>query len=219
MNSKKTITFIGAAALCFISACSKPAPHVGESVVTRVGTDGVLITEADSRRLLPEGKLAGQEEALVQLNSTVTKINYPERMISLKSANGEVTELVVSPEAKNFNQIKVGDTVSVNYIVSLAFEVRKPTVNEVVIANEPVNVSARAKLGEMPAAGSATGVVKVGKIESIDQKAETVTISGISPLGPTIIKAKYPENLNYVHPGDMIVVTMVQAFATSVTRQ
>jgi len=62
----------------------------------------------------------------VSINATVEAIDYDKRTVDLKGPKGNVVTLKVGPEAKNFNQVKVGDRVAAKYYESTAIEVRKP---------------------------------------------------------------------------------------------
>jgi NADH dehydrogenase FAD-containing subunit len=168
--------------------------------------------------LLPSGKLAGEESALVQVQATVTQIDRKTRTISLQDPQGAITEIVAGPEVRNFAQISAGDRVQVDYLIAVAFEVRKPTADEIAAVGKNLDVSARARLGELPAAGAAVANVKIATIESINKSNQTVTLAGVSEKGPVELKAKYPENLSYIKVGDTVVVTSLEALATSVVR-
>lgn len=205
-------------AVLTVGACSRPEPRVGAAISTVEAGEGVSLTQAESRYLLPDGKIAGDEGEILSIKAKVAKVDHARRMVALLNPSGETLELVVGEEVRNFAQVKAGDTVNVQYLVSMAFEVRNPTAEEVAIAGSRLNAAARAQPGQLPAAGAASRTIKIGKIDSIDKKSSTVTLSGLSESGPTIFKAKYPENLNYAKAGDSVVVTMIQAIATSVTR-
>ena len=143
------------------------------TISTTDNGDGVSVTQAEGRRLLANGKIAGDEATLLNLVSTVSMIDQQTRAFTLKTPQGEAVTLVAGPEIQNFSQIRVGDRVNVQYLVSLSFEVRKPTNDELAAAGKSFDVDARAQLGTMPAAGAATGKIQVATVEAIDKKAAT----------------------------------------------
>ena len=210
-----------ALATLFVSsliACAKTEPHLGATITTVDNGDGVAITQAESRRLLPNGKIAGDEATLIQVESTVSKIDQTARTFTLKTTKGETVDLVAGPEIRNFSQIRKGDRVNAQYLVSLAFEVRKPTEQELAVSGKAMEAGARARLGAMPAAGAVSGNIRVATVEAIDKSAATVTLRGVNSDGLTVIKARFPENLNYVKAGDSVVISTVEAVATGVSR-
>src|SRR5262245_13693157 len=58
--------------------------------------------------------------------ATVEAIDSDKRTVDLKGPKGNVVTLKVGPEAKNFNQVKVGDRVTAKYLESPAILMRKP---------------------------------------------------------------------------------------------
>ena len=60
------------------------------------------------------------------ITATVEAIDYDKRTVALKGPRGNVVELKVGPNVKNFKQIKVGDRVTTKYFESTAFDARKP---------------------------------------------------------------------------------------------
>jgi hypothetical protein len=219
-RNKYIITAIsGLCSLSLVACSSKTTPaHLGEMITQSETAEGVKVTQIESRRLLESGKLAGEESALIQAQATVTQIDHNKRTLTLQSAKGESLQIVAGPEIRNFAQISAGDTVNVEYLIAVAFEVRQPTAEELAMAGEKLDVTARAQLGQMPAAGAAVGKIKVAKIEAIDNSSQTITLSGLSPQGTTQVKAKYAENLAYVKVGDPVVITALEALATNVTK-
>jgi hypothetical protein len=215
--NKNLIT--GLAILSLTAACSsKPPAHLGETITTTDNGKGITVTQVDSRRLLPNGKMAGEESALVQIQAIVSQIDRKTRALTLQDAQGNSTRIVAGPEVRNFDQISAGDRVEVDYLVAVAFEDRKPTAEEIAAAGKNLDVSARARMGEMPAAGAAVANVKIATITAINKDTQTVSLTGLSSNGSVDVKAKYAENLSYIKVGDTVVVTSLEALATKVVR-
>jgi hypothetical protein len=205
----------------FVLGCSsKKEAHLGQETVSAEIEEGVTLTQTASRELLPSGKIAGEDAALLQLESTVFAIDYNTRVITLKNAEGKPVEVLAGPEVKNFAQIKAGDKVQVEYFVSVAFEVRKPTQKEIVLAAEQTALTAggRAKLGTKPAGAALAATLKIMNVEKIDKNKSVIVLRDINSQEITEIKAKYPENLDYVKAGDSVVVAAVEAIAAKVAK-
>ncbi len=199
-------------------ASNKPEPHVGQNVTQASVGDGAVLTREEDRHLLPSGKIAGQESAMLNVESTVDKIDYKTRELTLRTPKGEKIQLVAGPEIRNFNQIKTGDKVSVAYMLSLAFEVRQPTEAELAADGNKQTLAARSQLGSMPAGGVVQGKVNIATVESIDMATDSIVLKGRATGGLSTIKAKYPENLAFVKKGDTVVITSMEGIATSVKR-
>jgi len=87
---------------------------------------GLLTTQA-----IAQEKKAASKPGVVVINAasitaTVEAIDYDKRTVALKGPRGNVVELKVGPDVKNFKQIKPGDRVTTNYYESTAILVRKP---------------------------------------------------------------------------------------------
>src|SRR5262249_50454593 len=62
---------------------------------------------------------------VVRLSATVERVDPSSRTVTLKSAGGRSTTLKVDKAVKNFDQVKVGDTLSAEYIDAIAVFVRR----------------------------------------------------------------------------------------------
>lgn len=202
-----------------LSSCStKEAAHTGQSVTTSEIQDGVTLTEADSRRILSSGKLAGDESALLKMEAVVYLIDYKTRKIGLKTSDNQTAELLVGPEVVNFNQIKAGDKVAVEYLISVAFEVRKPTEAEIELAakNTKAVAASRAQTGDKPSAAVAAASLRIMNVDKVDKSAAKVILKDANSAEIVEVNAKYPENLNYIKAGDSVVITAAEAVAAKV---
>ncbi len=81
------------------------------------------------------------------ITATVVEINPKYRTVVLKGPKGGLVEMQVGEEARNFDQLKVGDLVTIENSQSVALEVRKSTGAPV---NKETTTMTRAKLGEKP---------------------------------------------------------------------
>ena len=77
--------------------------------------DRVLSLLASAALLLSAGNLG----------ATVTAVDKATRKLTLKGPRGKSVDAVVSDEVRNFDQIKVGDEVVVQYREALSLELRK----------------------------------------------------------------------------------------------
>ena len=120
-----------------------------------------------------EGVPGGTFVNTVQLSAKVTAINRADRKLTLLGPDGDTVEVKVGPEAVNFNQIKVGDTVNAavteELVISLGDEAdAQPDGSAAVVA--------RAREGEKPAAVAAETRQVTGTVTAIDQKKRTATL-------------------------------------------
>src|SRR5262245_38280979 len=177
---------------------------------------GLFVSQAVAQEK-PEMKPSGKPGAVVaegvSITATVEAIDYDKRTVDLKGPKGRVVTLKVGPEAKNFNQVKVGDRVTAKYFESTAIAVRK--AGEPPFAEETKAVQ-RAAPGGQPGGVAVETTEMTAKVEDIDYKARTVTLRGPQQKTATIKVDKSVKRFNEVKKGDEIVVRRTEALAIDV---
>jgi hypothetical protein len=159
------------------------------------------------------GKAAAASTA--EVSATVTAIDAAKREVTLKRADGKVSTIAAGSEVRNFDQIKVGDTVHAKYTMGLALELKKGAV-----AKGPPTVeqtASRAPLGAMPAGTITQKITAMAEVTAVDTKNQTVTLKG--PEGNEVdLSVQDPNQLKNIQKGDHVQVTYVEALAISVER-
>jgi hypothetical protein len=160
-----------------------------------------------------EGKLAAAQKVTVK--AKVEAIDLANREVTLKQEDGTTDTLLVSEEVKNLPQLKVGDTVTMEYFESLTLALDKspdatPALSEK--ASEQ-----RAELGKLPGGVRTHEVTVVAKVTALDAAKKTVTLTG--PKGRSVDLEVTPEQLAKVKVGDHVNAVYTQALAVSVTRE
>lgn len=150
-----------------------------------------------------------------QVTALVEAIDPATRTVRLKAAEGSV-DVVLGPEVRNFDQIRVGDTVKATYYTGIAAEISKhdgeapPPTDEIALA--------QAKPGTTPAAGVAHNMSATVTIVSVDQSFDTVTFT--LPSGDErVVAVQTPEGREFIRSlkkGDKVDVTYTEAVAVEV---
>lgn len=149
----------------------------------------------------------------IEVSATVTAIDPAKREVTLKRANGKVTTVEVTDEVRNFNQIKVGDTVHAKYTMALALELKKGAVTKGPPTVE--QAATRAPVGAKPAGVIGTKVTAMAEVTAVDTKNQTVTLRG--PEGNEVdLSVQDPNQLKNIEKGDHVQVTYAEALAISV---
>ena len=157
----------------------------------------------------------GKRERVVTLTGTVEAVDLANRVVTIKGSKGKILELKVGEQAKNLDQVKVGDKVVAKYYESIAFTLKKP--GEPAEGPKAQQAVAAAKPGELPAAVLANQMTVTATIEDISPKKTYVTLKG--PDGRTVdVKVMDPKNLEKVKVGDRIEITYTQAFAIALDK-
>jgi hypothetical protein len=148
----------------------------------------------------------------VTLTAVVEKLDVATRQVTLRGASGTVYDFTVSPDFKDLDRVKVGDTVAVNYTQAIA--ARLATAAE---AGRPASASASATPrgnGKMAVGAEVTERLKV---VSIDLDHHTVTLTGPGGQSETVEvrDAQLRERMKTLKPGDELFVTYSESLALS----
>ncbi len=147
------------------------------------------------------------------VTARVEAINHETREVTLLRADGETISFTASAEARNLDQVAVGDIVVAQYVSSISIEV---------IANDGMQAGAlglttleRTEKGEMPGVAAVDTEIVVYTVVNINLEANTFKLEG--PDGTVEeFSARDPENLRRAEVGDLVVTTVTEAVAISV---
>ncbi len=166
---------------------------------------------AQHAALAPDAAVAAGE--IVQVKATVDAIDLDNRMVTLRDAEGNVATVPVSEEARNLDQVEIGDEVTFSYLEAVAIELHKSSGAAKGVIESVTG--ARADKGEKPGASLAREVTMFGVVEAIDSAKPSVTLRGLK--GKQVeIQVRDPERLEKVAVGDQVQVTYAQAVVISV---
>ena len=149
----------------------------------------------------------------VVITAEVLAIDKDDRMLTLLGPKENVVDVVVGEEARNFDQIKVGDELKITYYESVAIYVGKPGTQP---EEDAGMVVARSAKGEKPG-GYAVGAVDVSAtVVGIDKKKRTLTLE--LPEGNVVTTEvdKSVKAFDSLKVGDSIHARLTKAIAISV---
>jgi len=145
-----------------------------------------------------------------ELKGTVTAVDKATRRVTIKGAQGKVVELVASDEAKNFDQIRVGDNVTVWIVEALSLELRKSTGTP-----SATDVKAKGRSeppGERPVGVARREIQVTAEVVNVDPAKNIISLKG--PKGNVIdLKVKNPDHFKVVKRGDMVDAVYTEASA------
>jgi hypothetical protein len=151
----------------------------------------------------------------IELKATVEEV-HPDRSLVLKGESGERLALVAGPDVRNFEQLKVGDQVSLVYHVGIAAQV-KPKGTPV-SEPEATTYEKRALPGEKPGGSVGRELATTVQIESVDTSFNTVTFKKADGITRTVA-VESPEARKFIKtlkPGDPVEIRYSEAVAVSV---
>ena len=150
-----------------------------------------------------------KETETLERRATITAIDVPKRLVTLKGQDGDVFEVEAGPEIRNFDKLKVGDVVVATYMESLALEIAAPGEATPGITE---SVSGTPTPGQRKLGRQVTATFKV---EAVDAAANKVTLSDGAGASRTIdvMHPKAQQRLKTLKPGDMAVITYTESLA------
>ena len=165
-------------------------------------TTAVLAASAPGK-----GGVAG----LVKVTATVVALDAATRTATLKGDKGKIVDVVVPPEAKNFDQIRVGDLVTVEYLRALTLELKgKGSIR----SGSSQAASAPAPAGAVAGGTVARQVVVMANVTAVNTKENFVTLRG--PKGNSVDVSVDPSQLKLVKVGDQVEAVYTEAMAVTV---
>ena len=148
------------------------------------------------------------------ITATVEAIDSAKRELTLKGPKGNYVVMECPDSVKRFNEIKVGDKITVKYMEALVLEVHK--------ADSAAKLGTTGTMGvermksEKPAATVSRQITATVAVVSVDMAAPSITVK--TAEGNTLsFRVKDKKKLEGVHPGDKLVVTYSEAVAMSVS--
>jgi hypothetical protein len=162
-----------------------------------------------AKKSLPKGAVA----AKTTVKATVTALDQPTRVITIKTEDGVENTFTVDPAVKNLAQVNVGDTVVATYVEALAYEVKKGGT----AGASAMAAGGTAEPGKKPAGAIGRQVTVTVSIAAIDPSVPSVTFKG--PQGNTrTIKVRDPKKLEGVSVGDTVEITYTEALALKIEK-
>jgi hypothetical protein len=172
-----------------------------------IAATGVIVFPATSRAA--DAKVAAMQ---LTVTGTVTAVDPATRTVTVRGPNDRTHVFAAGERVRNFDAIKVGDRVDVDYEAAAAIALAKGPIGREKVETE---VAARAPAGGKPGAGAARVTTLVARIENVDRKRSTATLQG--PEGRyVVVRVRDPKVLAEIKPGDDVVVGFYEAAAVAV---
>ena len=151
---------------------------------------------------------------VIEWSGTVTAVDYTKRTVELKGPAGRVAT-VNAKNARNLDQVKVGDTVKIRYMEEMAIFVRKADAAPQAAEAKGVELAPK---GQKPAGVVVDTTEITANVEAIDYQTRAIALKG--PLGNTrIFKVNDAvERFNEIKAGDQVVIRVTEAIALAVVK-
>lgn len=148
------------------------------------------------------------------INATVVSIDLGSRDLVLIDSQGKMHKLNVSDQARNLDQVRVGDKVSAEYSEAFSLQLRKHSSAGAPPA-QIQTTSVRSPKGAKPAGVVGREVTALATIVAINPNKSMVTLRG--PLGNEYdVQVGDSAQLNALAKGDQVEAVYTEAFAIAV---
>lgn len=149
----------------------------------------------------------------IKMYATVVAINYSYREVTLMDENGKLHDITAGDEVRNFDQVKVGDKLNIEYTEAISIQLKKRGSATPGAMEQQAMV--RSPKGAKPGGAVGRQVTAIAKVVAIDTKKQEVTLKG--PQGNEYdLSVTDPAQLKLVKKGDEVEVTYTEALAISV---
>jgi len=163
----------------------------------------------------PMDKPSMSASQTVTISAVVEAINHETREVTLRGPEGNTVSFVASEEARNLDQVSVGDVVTAEYVESVSIDVFANDGTEPGVGG--LSAAGRSEKGEMPGVAVMDATVVTATVEEINLESNTFKLKG--PDGEiNEYTARNPENLKKAAVGDLVVITYTEALALSVEK-
>jgi hypothetical protein len=148
-----------------------------------------------------------------ELTAKIEAIDKTARLVTLTDKEGDSETIYCGPEVKRFDELKVGDTITMRYYESIAYAIRKPGQPSGLPATTGPKIT-RGQ-GARPSGTIAQQETATVTLKAIDAKVPSVTV--LTEDGRTVsFKVEDKKNLKDVKVGDKVEITYTEAVMISV---
>ena len=153
---------------------------------------------------------------LGEITATVQAVDYNNQTITLKGPNGNVATVDVHSRVKNLDKVKVGDKVRIKFYKSVVVYVARTDRKPEAIGAVKMGVAPH---GDMPGIESVDVMEVIAKVDSVDHKKGTITLTGPRGNRHTLKVDKKAKYFNDIKKGDDVVVRATEAVVMDISKK
>ena len=162
---------------------------------------------------LDRPSFAAQQTMVV--TAVVEAIDHETRVVTVRRDDGEELTFTASEEARNLDQVSVGDVLVAEFVETITIEVLPG--DGLGPDGAEAAAMARTKEGEMPGVAAMDSTVIISTVEDINIEANTFKLKGPDGVVTEYV-ARNPDNLKRSKVGDLVVITDTVAMAIMVEK-
>lgn len=191
------LIFFAIALLLCVGAGSASAGGPPPAADKYAGKPGVVVTD------------------VMEMRAVVESIDTAKRIVTLKNPQGRSFSLKADKAVKNFQHLKRGDRVRVDFVESIAVSVRRSDASPNAVETRLVSVAPK---GAKPAILLAETVQMAAVVEAVDLKAHALAIQERKGSRKTVAVDRSFKKLNQFRKGDDVILRMTEALAIRIDK-
>lgn len=157
-----------------------------------------------------------EDWSITEVQGIVTAVNAETRDITLIGSEGNLVTATAGDAVERFDEIQEGDVITIEHLVYIVAEFRKPTAEELAEPLVIVEEVAVAPEGMDPEGAIGAMVRGVVTIEALNRPFMTATVKG--PRGNYLtVNMEDPEFMEKLHIGQVLILTYAESTAISLT--
>jgi len=193
-----------------------PELHGGfreEELLMRVGLLVAMMCTTITSTVIAQktGDGAGSTETAT---ATIRRIDRTTRFVVLRGDDGSETGVFAPPEFKRFNELRVGDVVTITYYESVVSQLRRPRARKPSVSEE---ISATESTSALPGLTLSHQQTERVTVKAVDRDASSITVT--NRHGRTVSRhVERLSDLDGVKRGDHVDITYTEAVLATVAR-
>jgi len=193
---------VGASTIAFVVSAiligAAPPAARAQTTTTTVTTDPGKVGAIETRTM----------------TATVVLIDMSSRNVVLIDSKGKMHKINVSDQARNLDQVKIGDKVTAEYTEAISLQLKKRgTADSPPASSEEAMI--RSPKGMKPGGAVGRKVTAFATVVGVNPKKQFVTLRG--PLGDEYdVQVLDPAQIKAIAKGDEVEVVYTEALAISV---
>jgi hypothetical protein len=188
--------------------------HLKYSAFVALLLTSTVLWAADEDAMMDKPSFSASQTQMI--SALVIAIDHETRVVTVRKGDGEEVTFTASEEARNLDQVTVGDVLIAEHMETISIEVMANDGMEAAAAG--VSAMARTEKGEMPGMAAMEATVITAIVEEINLENNTFKLKG--PAGNiNEYTAQNPDNLRRSAVGDLVVITITESIAVTVEEQ
>jgi len=204
--------FLSVFLVLFVFACApKEAPKDTSAPAAAPAAEGEGIEYASQTTFEPGKGVLIEHGA--KITATVMSVDREDRSITIKDPDGNIHEIELTDDVKNFAEISPGDKIVTEIYSGLLMTLAEPGEEFTDKTSSQVAVS---EPGQKPQIINVEMVETLAQISAINRETREVTVTGPRGKSVTLVVPESIERFDTIKVGDNVNARYIEAFAIAV---